>query len=216
MKRFNENAFLKNLSDQPWFLMDIYDDPDDSTQLFLDLFQKVLDKHAPHRKKRVKRVNQPSWINPDILQAIAVRDHYHKKKDSINYKIWRQHVKDLITESKMQFYNNTISLNKRNTKDLWNSFHDLTGFKTQTHTNYIDDENGNPITDPSKSANVLNDHFCSVFQTVQINNQDNNNNNETRILSERIEEKIKNTPHFAIPPVCVSFVEKQLQSLDTT
>ena len=55
MKHFNENAFLEDLSDQPWFLIDIYDDPDDSTQLFLDLFQKVLNKHAPHRKKRVNQ-----------------------------------------------------------------------------------------------------------------------------------------------------------------
>ena len=149
MKHFNEKEFLEDLTDQPWFLIDIYDDPDDSVQLFLDLFQNVLNKHAPQRKRRVKRMNQPSWINPDILQAIKIRDHFHKNKDSMNYKIWRKNVKDLITESKKHFYNNTISLNKRNTKDLWNSLHDLTGFKTQMHTNYIDDENGNPITDPS-------------------------------------------------------------------
>ena len=86
------------------------------------------------------------------------------------------------------------------------------------HTNYIDDDNGSPIIDPSESANVLNDHFCSVFQTVQNANMihDNSDETKTKIMSDKIEMKLKNTPHFAIPQVSVSYVEKQLQSLDTS
>ena len=83
------------------------------------------------------------------------------------------------------------------------------------HTNFIDDESGNQITDPSISANVLNDHFCLCFQTVQLDNQLDNDSNESIILSDSIEEKLQNISHFVIPTVSLSFVETQLQSLDT-
>ena len=214
MKTFNENEFLDDLSNQPWFLIDIYDNPDDATELFLELFQSVLNKHAPQRKRRVKRINQPRWMKPEILQAIKIRDHFDKNVDIMNYKIWRQNVKDLIVEAKQQFYNETINLNKRNPKSLWNSLQGLSGCKTQVQTNYIDDDNGNPITNPSASANVFNDHFCSVFQTVQRNIQPNNND-EINVLSESNKEILNTTPPFVIPQVNMSFVESQLKSLDT-
>ena len=41
-----------------------------------------------------------------------------------------------------------------------------------------------------------------------------NNSNETNIISDKIKEKLKNTSDFAIPPVSVSYVEKQLQILE--
>ena len=214
MKTFNENEFLDDLSNQPWFLIDIYDNPDDATELFLELFQSVLNKHAPQRKRRVKRLNQPRWMKPEILQAIIIRDHFHKNVDIMNYKIWRQNVKDLIVEAKHQFYNETINLNKRNPKSLWNSLQGLSGCKTQVQTNYIDDDNGNPITNPSVSANVFNNHFCSVFQTVQRNIQPNNDD-EINVLSESNKEILNSTPPFVIPQVNMSFVESQLKSLDT-
>ena len=70
-------------------------------------------------------MSQPNWFKPEISQAIIIRDCFHKKADIINYKIWRQNVKDLIAEAKLQYYNETISSNKRNPKELWNSLNDL-------------------------------------------------------------------------------------------
>ena len=105
LKRFDDRQFIDELSVQPWFLIDQYDNPDDSVELFLKLFKSVLSKHAPQRKRRVKRVNQPNWMKQEILDAIKLRNHFHKNSDTINYKIWRQNVKNLIIEAKQQFYN---------------------------------------------------------------------------------------------------------------
>jgi hypothetical protein len=92
----------------------------------------------------------------------------------------------------------------------------MTGLKRKNQTNYIDDNYGNPITDPFISANVLNDHFCSVFNTVNRNDSTDNVNAATKFISENIDSKLENVPHFSIPPVSLSFVEKQLQSLNTS
>jgi len=212
-KRFEDRQFLSELSDQPWFLIDQNDNPDDSVELFLKLFKTVLNKHAPQRKRRVKRVNQPRWMKQDILEAINLRNHFHKKADSVNYKIWRKNVKHLIKEAKRQFYNETINSNKRNPKQLWNSLHELSGLKSQTQTNYINDANGYPITSPCTSANVFNDHFCSVFQTMRGNNL-TDAEYENNFLSDINQEILEFISPFTIPQVSLSFVENQLKSLD--
>ena len=72
MKRFDENKFLTDLSCLPWFLIDSCTDPDDAGETFLYLFNYVLNNHAPQRKRRVKRANQPNWISSEIIEAIKL------------------------------------------------------------------------------------------------------------------------------------------------
>jgi exonuclease III len=219
MKNFDETNFLTDLSNQPWSLLELYDDsPDDSIDMFLDLFNSVLNKHAPQKTKRVKRVSQPSWFSHEILEAIKTRDKFHKARDTINYKEWRQIVKDLIISAKKRFYQDTISSNKHNPKRLWNSLNELSGRSQHPQTNYINDENDEPIIDPKTSANVFNDHFCSVFQSLRVNHHlqqndvDESSNQSFSNITTNLQDQ---SPQFIIPPVSLSFVESQLKSLDT-
>ena len=77
----------------------------------------ILNKHAPLKTKRVKRNNQPAWMNDDIKVAITQRDNNHYNQNWNQYKYWRNKT-TLIRSAKKDFFNRTITENKDNTY-LW-------------------------------------------------------------------------------------------------
>ena len=106
----------RDLAQQSWSNINSYEDPSAAVQLFNDTFLSLLDKHAPLKKKRVKKCQQPGWMNQEILNSIKTRDTFHNAKDMNNYKIWRNKVKSLIFKSKQEFFNNAINSNVKNPK----------------------------------------------------------------------------------------------------
>ena len=77
MLNFEVETFLDDLNKQPCTLVYSFDDPDESYSLCLYLFTSVPDKHAPLKRKRVKKPRQPNSFNSDILRAIHQRNHFH-------------------------------------------------------------------------------------------------------------------------------------------
>ena len=87
-EQFDENAFLSDLAQQPWSNINSYEDPSAAVQFFNDTFLSLLDKHARLKKKRVKKCQQPGWMNKEILNSIKTRDKFHNEKYMNNYNIW--------------------------------------------------------------------------------------------------------------------------------
>lgn len=208
LNHFNESKFLDDMSKQPWEIINDVEDLDIAVEKFIHLFKSVMDIHAPLRSKRVKRNNQPGWMNNEILGAIKMREFYHKKSDVANYKIWRQTVKRLILHSKQKFYQESINSNSKNPKLLWNSLNTLSGMKSQNQSSFINDSNDIPITSPEISANVFNDYFVSVFNKFQGNYPSNIH------CANECPGFIGTGPKFSIPLISTQFVEQQLKSLD--
>ena len=119
MKFFNEETFIADLESQPWSVLEMYNDPDDALDFFIQTFTTVLSQHASLKQKRVKRENQPDWFNSEIQNAIRERDRAKKHNNSDQFKYWRNQVKMLAVTSKKNFYNKEINENKRNPKKLW-------------------------------------------------------------------------------------------------
>ena len=85
-------------------------------------------------------------MNQEILNSIKTRDTFHNEKDMNNYKSWRNKVKSLIFKSKQELFNDAINSNvKHPKKNLWAGMHELTGLKSNSATNYIQDKDGNII-----------------------------------------------------------------------
>ena len=215
LKNFDECRFLEDLAIQPWSVLDLYDDVDNSFEVFFTMFKSVLNKHAPQRNKRVKKVNQPGWMKKEIIDAIRLRDYFLKRSDILNYRCWRQRVKNLIFKAKQSFYQETINSNKQNPKLLWNSLNLLSGLKPKIQTSFINDEYGDQITSPSVSANVFNEHFASVFKTFHKNKSDITCKNDDISAILHSVDNHDQTQKFSIPFVTNAFVEQQLKKLDT-
>ena len=52
-KRFNETDFLSDLENQPWSVIDIFEDASDALDFFSSNFSSVLSNHAPTKQHRV-------------------------------------------------------------------------------------------------------------------------------------------------------------------
>ena len=86
-KWFNETNFLYDLENQPWSVIDIFDNASGALDFFTSIFNSILSNHAPKKQRRVKRQKQPNWVTNDILQARKIRDQYNKifKYSTIQY-----------------------------------------------------------------------------------------------------------------------------------
>ena len=65
-RKFDENAFVADLSDVNWSEVCEAETPKQGWDLFLGLFLPVCDKHAPVKKVKVSSL-QPRWINEEYL-----------------------------------------------------------------------------------------------------------------------------------------------------
>ena len=208
---FIEPAFVLDLENQPWSVIDIFDNVNHALDYFLDIFTTVLSKHAPEKKKRVKRSKQPNWITNDLSNAIKTRDRY-KLQNTEQYRFWRNKTKSLIHNSKINYYTETINNNHKNPKQLWQNLHDITGKSVKQSTNFIDDENGIPISDPEAIANRFNDHFTSVHEKLHIGHSSGGFNTDN--LNDFVNQKVSTETEFSISLVDESFILSQLQNLN--
>ena len=212
MSNFETTAFLTDLEAQPWSTLDIFDNPNDALDFFMQIFETVLDQHAPQRSKRVKRNLHSNWFNEEIAKAGKQRDYFHKRKDMANNCLWRNKTKSLISNSKMQIYSKSIEENKRNPKKLWKHIHDLTNKSKLHSTRTVDNQEGEPLLDPEKTAKSFNDFFTSIFQ--QYSKDKTNSCCVSEKLRTFVQSQMPAEVMFEIPPVSISFVQKQLDSLD--
>ena len=212
MKHFDQDQFLLDLECQPWFLLNMYDDPNDAMDFFNKCFEKVLNNHAPKKTKRVKNELQPNWFTKEIDQAGKNRDFCKKRNDIDNYKFWRNRTKTLILQSKKSLYTNSINNNRRNPKQLWKNLHDLTNKCKTSQSPLISDADGEQILDPQKTANIFNSFFTSVSQTYT------DPSNELPYTDEKLKTfvtgKISSDVTFDLHAITKSYVQTQLSSLD--
>ena len=214
MRHFDRFRFLEDLNSQSWQILDTFEDPNDALDFFLQIFDSVLDKHAPKTIKRVKQALQPNWFHVDIAETAKKRDYYHKNRDIENYRIWRNRTKTLITNSKTQYFTKNINENKKNPKQLWKNLHELTNKSKKPQTPSIVSQQGEPILGPEETANSFNDFFTSVFQ--QYNSEEEYGNCISDKLKDFIKNKLPQDVRYHIPLLTLTFVRRQLQSLDTS
>ena len=216
LKHFDESHFLLELSNQPWQLISTLDSPSDSIDIFVEMFTSTLNKFAPKRVKRVKRANQPNWMNKEILEAIRIREKFRKSRDTLNYKCWRQKVKALIFQAKKQYFSNEINSSNKNAKNLWKSLRELSGLKNTPLTKHLNDDDGRPITDIKTTANLFNSHFSNICQSFDMHRESESNANSLHECTLMVNENKLDIPPFTIPPIPVSFVLHQLQRLNVS
>ena len=65
----------------PFQLVEMESDPNKALQIWYDLFNQVITKHAPIKTKRVKKYKQPDWYNDDIKTVRQTRDMFKRKRN---------------------------------------------------------------------------------------------------------------------------------------
>lgn len=215
LKNFDANKFLGELNQDLFDSVMESEDPDQALKLFIDTFSSVLDRHAPVIKKTGKFVQQKEWMNDSIKEGMRKRDFYHKKKDTCNYKYWRNRVKYMIEESKQEYYSKVLEHAHGNSAKLWKHLHNVTG-KNNVANNYIvNDGNDQPVSDPKAIADIFNNYFSNITENICVDDSPIANYNSKK-LEMYISNCVPEDVFFTIPYMSNEEVFNYLCTLDET
>ena len=209
-KHVDENVFMSDMLESNFDALEQIYDPDEVVTAFYSLFFGVVNKHAKTKNKRVKCQLNPSWMTPEIKEARHARDYYHKKKDPINYKYWRNKVTALINAAKEKYYKSAIDENK-NSKDIWKYIKELRPKADHSSPTMLT-VNDQTATNNTDIVNMFNDYFVNLSNALLSDNADYR---ETlRTLKQFTQSKLNSGTEFCIQPIDETAVFTMLQKLN--
>ena len=190
---------------------------------FINIFQLILDKHAPSRKRSRKesKLKAKPWITKGLLKSIHRKNCMYKKcvnsKCTVKwdeYKMYRNKLIHLKNSAKKLYYQDIIRKNKQNTAKLWKTINNIFNVSKQCGNNIPDTMTtgtedyayGNRC-----ASNMLNNYFTNVdiYLAAKISKPVQCNFNITSLIHSNInsmfiqpiaENEIKSTLEGLIPP----------------
>ena len=171
-KDYSRDAFLNDLNNVPWYLVDNEDNIDGAVLIWNTLFLEVVDSHAPVKWRLVNGINSV-WMTSKTSDAMRDRGYHHRKarKSGSTYhwkmfrKLWNFVSKE-VKASKSKYYTNLIEESKGNASKIWNAVNKASCRKKQsTAPSYIISEEVQH-TEPKAIAAVLNKHFATIGQIL--------------------------------------------------
>ena len=115
-------------------------DPDDALNTWYSIFNNILERHAPQKRKRIKYPVKPQRLTPEIRDAMRYRDYLFDE-----YKKHRNKVTYMISDSKKKFFEKILT-NSNNSKDTWrainlatseNSYANIKEFNTKANQSLL-------------------------------------------------------------------------------
>ena len=154
---------------------------DNSTKIYLDKINMLLDTYAPLKKinKYKLKFKSKPWITLGLQKSISVKNkllaNFINKKDPIlkeefhtNYKKYRNLLSTLTKKSKKAYYK-YFERNWNNIKNTWKGIKSLISLKTVASSlpTVLPLDNGDTITNPYDIANTFNNYFASIAETTK-------------------------------------------------
>ena len=169
-KSYNKDAFVNDLKQVPWSIVDSISEIDDCVFLWERLFSGIADLHAPIMFKRVKGFKNP-WINQDLIDLRRDRDYHHKKAIGNNKYHWsmyrklRNKANSEERKLKSDYYCQLISEAKHDSSKMWRAIKSvLPGNKASDVCALLD--NGELCKDNKTIAEIFNDFVNDFFSST--------------------------------------------------
>jgi len=197
---------------------------------FMNVFNQILDTHAPTKKikltkSKIKQKCKP-WINNDIIKLIKTKDklytRYIKETNIITkanifneYKTKKNNITQLIRSSKKEYYNDYFEKNSNNIKKLWSGINKIIN-KTKSTDSCpvcieIDiDGNIETVTEPKTVAKEFNNHYANVADKILEGRKFPGNKEFHKYL------KSPNPKSFLIKPTTPQEIQNIISKLDTS
>lgn len=179
--KFHEQNFLNDLARVNWNAVYNCSDVNKSAEVFDKLFLKVINKHAPLKKRRVRKNCSP-WITEEVIKMMRKRDKLKQTaiKSNKDKHCWEQFRKvknetnKLIKDKKKEFLKKGFDANKNNIKKNWETIRNVIPSKSKdSKISMIKSDNG-PLTKPKDKANELNNFFANIGPQLANNIHSNN------------------------------------------
>ena len=181
-RNFNNEHFLAEINEINWdhILQFEQKDTNLSFNIFYDKIESILDKHMPMRKitKKEFRQRYKPWVTYGILTSMRRRDRLLKayinnknptKKEALHneYKALRNHITNLLRDSKIHHYQNFFHENNKNLRKVWQGIKEIINIKNKSSDSpSCIIENGKLISDPFEVSNSFNSYYSSIAGNI--------------------------------------------------
>ena len=237
-KDFNEKSFLSDL-DRKLIRGNIYKNCQNKYSKLTNIFQEVLNHHAPLKQKKI-RGNHTPFMTKELSKAIMnkskAKNKYIKwpsRENFMNLKRVKNKCNSINKKAKRQYFKNATKEGVMNNKKFWNTvkpFLTNKGVFSEDHIN-IRLEN-DVINDEKQLVELFNDHYINIVQKTankKISSLGDSSNPELdEITVAEIIEKYKSHPSvlaiknsfypnklFDLPKPNAEDINKIIKSLNT-
>jgi len=212
-KSFDIEIFKECLRQAPWDQFYSCNDANKAWELWKNNFIDALNRHAPIKKKRIKKNSVP-WINKEIKRLMHCRDYFkklHKRTSDpehwTEYKNFRNKVTAQIRLSKANYYKEKIQDSKGNPRKTWQFINEILSQNKKNSSVLSLKIDDHEITDSETIANIFNQHFSTVGSNLASQIPTGNTSHE---------EFLDQTSHnFKLSEVTISQVIEILTKVDS-
>ena len=176
-KHFDPINFANDLKNAPFHVGEVLD-INTHMEFFQKMFLDILDQHAPIKSKVIKTSQCPhmtkEWKTTIFRRNMAL-NKYHDNKTKKNFETFRklQNKCSNLSKSalKQYFSKNCAQDNTEKPKHFWKVVKPFFSRKTKGTDTIQLEVDGKIISDPSEVANVFNDYFLNVANSIGNNSQ---------------------------------------------
>ena len=197
-----------------------YTDVNDMWNKFEQGFVSVANNYAPIIQKRMRGINNCSWMNNDIKRDMWQRDYFlkkaHKSNDReswANYRYYRNRVTSKIKKCKESYNRRVIEENSDDSKAFWKTVKKILPGESKKMSTSL--KIGNDVSSDGKTI-AFNDHFVGVMRRLICDTGNSVVNTGRNLMSAAIVRTItqhENRPTFRFKEIKLSSVFGQLRGL---
>ena len=163
-RNFNPDQFQKDVESIEWDVFYNCTDVNMASNMLCSLLTKVINKHAPFTKLKLRDF-APPWLNTEFLGLVDAREFwgnkYKKSQTEYNFKqreVARANAKELKEKLKQSYFEDQIDQSNGDSKKLWKVIKEFWPTKPKgNNINKIHD-----FTTDIDKANALNEHFSTI------------------------------------------------------
>ena len=141
---------------------------------FISIFKKVLERHAPSKKKII-RGNQAPFMNQTLSKAFMtrarLRNKYYKSntpENKLAYTKHKNHCINLLERERKKYYNELDTTIFASNKKFWDRVKPLFSDKTVLKHSLCLKEGGQMVSDKKKVAEILNNYFMESVENLEV------------------------------------------------
>ena len=173
MKSLDVEMFNEELTNGPWWVMNIFDTMEDKWNYWKALFNSILETHTPMRKMRVRQVDVP-YMTMEWKQAIRRKRKYAKKyarnKTNENWELkkkWRNEATKCRRRAIKRFWKEKADHLNSKPYDFYNIFRPFLSDKRQKGSDInIRKVDGKVEKDPRNVSNIMVNYFATMADAI--------------------------------------------------
>ena len=197
MKKYGTAIFQHDLQQIDWetILTPVGNDPSAMAGTFQEIFESLLNIHAPIKKRRVRSEFAP-WLTPSLRKSMETRDRQTEKIAAKSPEMWsayskqRNKVTKEIRYSIQDYYKGLMEKNKGDPKKMWKTINRVLEKDAKSTTLSSIEINGKTLTKERDVLEALNCHFVSfgpkLARSIETRPSDNCSQHVTPVNEEML------------------------------